>query len=322
MRKEGGISVRQQIAMVKAYKASVEQPGKVSVPKKFRKEKADKPEQEEYVEVEYEEMKPPLVFVDGYNVIGYLRATGDNPAMRDFSEARDVLISDLAVLAGTTGWLIEVVFDAYKVKMPQKTEDYDGIRITYTSATETADSYIERRFFELHKEGFKNMLLCSDDILLRTVASEGLGYMPVSLLAEEIRIAYLQWEYFEQQMIAQSKRASDNFRIFPEELVNELKALMIEGQKRRALEAEAAAALVAANNATMATNGTIAGHVEGSNSSSLAVNITDSGNKTTTFIGKKGKERKKYITLPFYNQKITPAEAKLAKNIVVFEGLL
>ena len=217
---QGKFSVRQQIAMVRAYKAANSKENQVKMPKKFRKEKAVKSgnrtediiDDSEYVSVDYSDVKPPLVFIDGYNVIHYLVAEGERLPM-DMEDARDSLVSDMCVLAGTNGWDIEIVFDAYRVKTPQKTEDFDGIRVTYTSGTESADNYIERRFMELHKEGYNNMMVCTDDRAIQLSACEGLGSMPVWMLAEELRIAYLQWELYEKRMEEVSERAMDQSTI-------------------------------------------------------------------------------------------------------------
>ena len=42
--------------------------------------------------------------------------------------------------------------------------------VTYTSMAETADNYIERRFSELSAGGFNNMVVVTDDNVLRMVA--------------------------------------------------------------------------------------------------------------------------------------------------------
>ena len=70
---------------------------------------------------------------------------------------------------------MEIVFDAYKRGRNDKHDSNlyakkAGVKVIYTSVTETADMYIERRFQELNKKGFKNMIVCSDDNMLRSVA--------------------------------------------------------------------------------------------------------------------------------------------------------
>lgn len=131
---------------------------------------------EDFDALDYMNMKPPAIFVDGYNIIGFMKSTtttstssssstgsyGSHPI--DFEAARDSLISDLCMLRSATGWWIELVFDAYKSGSSQSSSSStDNIIVTYTSATDTADTFIERRFQELSNEGFTNMVVATDD---------------------------------------------------------------------------------------------------------------------------------------------------------------
>ena len=205
-----GISVRRQIAHAKAYKRlmTYKSFAKNGLGKKFRQGKAPKKEEKEYVEIDYESVRPPAVFVDGYNVISYLNVIEG----RDLSleDGRDSLINDLAILSGVTGWYIEVVFDAYKGDRSgsfSRSKSANGIIATYTGRSETADNYIERRFSELSKNNFNNMIVATDDKLLRSVAgSVGNGFLSLGMLVEEIRIAYSGWERMEADMKEEMKR--------------------------------------------------------------------------------------------------------------------
>lgn len=170
------------------------------VPKKYKKKETEKPVPEEYVEIDYHNTRPPALFVDGYNIVGHMRALGEFDRF-DFASARDSLIGDLAILQSTTGWWIEVVFDAYKTGSPERQEVVDSVLVTYTSPQETADSYIERRFNELSEQGFTNMIVATDDQLLRSGAGAlGKGFLSAELLREEIRIAYASWDLFVEEM--------------------------------------------------------------------------------------------------------------------------
>ena len=172
------IPVRQQIAWAKAYKRLVSSNGfsKKDDTRKFRQQSRPKEAEEEYVEIDYKNVKPPALFVDGYNIIGYLNAVEGRSI--SFDEARDCLIADLSVLCGATGWFVEVIFDAYKVASPQSTQTIDSLLVTYTSMAETADNYIERRFTELSNSGYNNMVVATDDRVLR-MAAGSLGYVPL-----------------------------------------------------------------------------------------------------------------------------------------------
>jgi predicted RNA-binding protein with PIN domain len=213
VRSDINIPVRKQIAWAKAYKRLMTSSGARNnhgITKKFRGDRTDKKEKEEYVDVNYHNSQPPAIFVDGYNIIGYITSMeGRKVCMH---EARDCLISDLAVLQSATGWWIEVVFDAYKVAGPQKTEIVDSILVTYTSGSETADSFIERRFEELRQQSFISMMVATDDNMLRMIAGTvGSGYMSASMLLEEMRIAYKGWENFELAMDREADRHKPTF---------------------------------------------------------------------------------------------------------------
>jgi len=169
------ISVRQQIAWAKAKKRLDKQ---VSTPitgkvRKYRRDKSDaltncttgdECSLEDFDGLDYMNMKPPAIFVDGYNIIGVMKSTSTSSHQIDFEAARDSLISDLCMLRSATGWWIELVFDAYKTGSPQSSSTVDlGVIVTYTSATDTADTFIERRFQELSNEGFTNVVVATDD---------------------------------------------------------------------------------------------------------------------------------------------------------------
>jgi len=212
------IPVRQQIAWAKAYKRLMtEKTGgssQQSVTKKFRKVRGPKEVEEEAVEIDYVNTKPPAVFVDGYNIIGYINKAEGRSNSVDLEDARDCLVNDLCVVSGATGWWIEVVFDAYMSASSiggSKTSLIDNILVTYTSASETADNYIERRFSELANEGFTNMVVATDDNLLRMVAgSAGAGYLSAGQLLDEFRIAYKGWENVQEEMEIEAKKKGRN----------------------------------------------------------------------------------------------------------------
>jgi len=245
--KVGSISVKQQIEWAKSYKKLKAGEGQSSgIGTKFRQTKSPKQQEEEYIEIDYKDTKPPAIFVDGYNIIGYAKSFDDEDM--NLEESRDCLINDLCVLSCLTGWWIEVVFDAYKVKgNPKSTSEVtDGLIITYTGSSETADNYIERRFGELKSQNFTNMVVATDDIILRTVAgSTGAGYMPASILLEEIRIAYMSWENTQLQLEKEIRRKKpsplgdkDTMSLDLKEAYAQLKIKEAEKKAMQALEAE------------------------------------------------------------------------------------
>lgn len=85
----------------------------------------------------------PLLYVDGYNVIGAWAEAGKNAWPLD--ECRDRLIHVLEDYAGYTGQEVWLIFDGYKAERPVRSiERRAGLTVVYTRHGETADHYIER----------------------------------------------------------------------------------------------------------------------------------------------------------------------------------
>lgn len=208
---DSNVPIRQQIAWAKAKKrlASSVSGG---IGQKFRREKASKQVQaddDDHDYMDYSNVQPPVIFVDGYNIIGYMKSA-EKKDFDNLDTARDSLINDLAVLRSATGWLIEVVFDAYKREGgTQQSHSENNVIVTYTSKSETADTHIERRFESLRKRGFANMIVCTDDNLLRMVGgSSGSGYLSAANLVDEINIAYKGWESMEVELADEQRTAT------------------------------------------------------------------------------------------------------------------
>ncbi len=85
----------------------------------------------------------PLLYVDGYNIIGaWPEATRENWTL---DECRDRLILLLEDYAGYTGQEVWVVFDGYRTERPLRTvEPHRELTVVYTRHGETADHFIER----------------------------------------------------------------------------------------------------------------------------------------------------------------------------------
>ena len=250
-----GVSVRKQIEFAKAHKRLVSRTGDsssvFSPTRKFKQPKAEKREQEEYVEIDFSTTKPPAMFVDGYNVIGYLNNKNNMvelEAPMSMEDARDSLVWDLCVLAGATGWMIEVVFDAYRAtrgSLVARSGIQDGVMVTYTGRGDTADTYIERRMGELQAEGYSNTVVVTDDQILRSVGgAAGNGYMPVHLLVEEIQIAYASWDNMAEEMVEQARRKRPKLQTASAELalamrqLKEMETLTKETEELRKEEAQ------------------------------------------------------------------------------------
>ena len=85
----------------------------------------------------------PLLYVDGYNIIGAWTEAIKNDWPLD--ECRDRLIHLLEDYAGYTGQEVWLVFDGYKADRPLRSVEHrDTLSVVYTKHGETADHYIER----------------------------------------------------------------------------------------------------------------------------------------------------------------------------------
>lgn len=85
----------------------------------------------------------PLLYVDGYNIIGaWPQANRENWPLE---ECRHRLIHLLEDYAGYTGQEVWLIFDGYKADRPLRSvEQRQVLTIVYTRHGETADHYIER----------------------------------------------------------------------------------------------------------------------------------------------------------------------------------
>ena len=85
----------------------------------------------------------PLLYVDGYNIIGaWPEANRENWPL---DECRDRLIHLLEDYAGYTGQEVWLIFDGYKAdRQLRSVENRAALTVVYTRHGETADHYIER----------------------------------------------------------------------------------------------------------------------------------------------------------------------------------
>ena len=85
----------------------------------------------------------PLLFVDGYNVIGAWAEAQRKGWPID--ECRDRLVRLLEDYAGYTAQEVWLVFDGHRAERPvRNVERHAALTLVYTKHGETADQYIER----------------------------------------------------------------------------------------------------------------------------------------------------------------------------------
>ena len=108
----------------------------------------------------------PLLYVDGYNVIGaWNEAQHENWPL---DECRDRLIHLLEDYAGYTDQEVWLVFDGYRTERTQRTvEEKQTLTVVFTRHGETADHYIERLCQQLPK--YREARVATSDNVEQTV---------------------------------------------------------------------------------------------------------------------------------------------------------
>ncbi|MDO4593820.1 MAG: NYN domain-containing protein [Tissierellia bacterium] len=115
-------------------------------------------------------VKKNYLFVDGYNIIN---SWSELNYLTKFSleDARDALIDDMAEFASLTGEKVVIVFDAYRSDSTREVyEDVSKVKIVYTKAYQTADSFIEKEVDRLARR--ENVRVCTGDNQIQQLALE------------------------------------------------------------------------------------------------------------------------------------------------------
>jgi hypothetical protein len=146
---------------------------------------------------------PPLMIVDGYNIIHKWPRLKKHMVKNDPARARQILVEDLENLASIKGWRIECVFDGAQQQQRRvtvatngattitttttprsalnsnakildstnKSVSKYGVRVVYTSAGIEADSYIEARCSEARSATggttTGSLIVATDDAMIR-----------------------------------------------------------------------------------------------------------------------------------------------------------
>lgn len=137
---------------------------------------------------------PPLVIVDGYNIIHKWPRLKKHMAKNDPARARQILVDDLENMRSIKSWRIEVVFDGAgkdnrvgplghsgqrHLTAADQTESKDvsknGVRVVFTGTGIEADSYIEGRCLQAKNvtkgELTGSLIVATDDAMIRLAGS-------------------------------------------------------------------------------------------------------------------------------------------------------
>lgn len=101
------------------------------------------------------------LIVDGYNVINAWKEFAQL-RQQNLEHARELLVAWVSEFAAFKGYQAIVVFDAQEVAGAAASERIHGIEVVFTNEGETADSWIERRTYELGRQKVKVFVVTSD----------------------------------------------------------------------------------------------------------------------------------------------------------------
>lgn len=127
----------------------------------------------------------PVLYVDGYNIIGAWQEAEKNGWPLD--ECRDRLTRLLQDYAGYTAQEVWLVFDGHKgARQVRSVEPKEGLTLVYTKHGETADQFIERMCQE--RPRFQEVRVATSDGLEQTlILGRGATRLSARELWQELR---------------------------------------------------------------------------------------------------------------------------------------
>ncbi|MCS6960542.1 MAG: NYN domain-containing protein [Pseudanabaenaceae cyanobacterium SKYGB_i_bin29] len=151
-------------------------------------------------------MSPPVMLVDGYNVVGTWQSLQELKSTGNIALARDRLVEILASYSAYRGFHTTIVFDAYNQPHPGSTEDVTQyLKLHYTDYHQTADSYIEKVCAQLRKLR-RIIVVTSDRAQQLTVGGFGAEWMSALHLEQDVRSAQKSMHRKQRAKIAPQRR--------------------------------------------------------------------------------------------------------------------
>ena len=186
------VSVRKQIALVKAFDKMSKSPSKPAARTSFRRKREESGNasraEEEIIDINLDVSLPTLL-VDGYNVIGAWPRLKKRFQKGDLQTARDLLLEDVADYA-IRRYNVTVVFDANGATdnmRKDRIDEYAGGLVTVVYAHESADAYIEGEARALGADG-KTVTVASSDNNVGTACSvHGANVVSAPWLVAELK---------------------------------------------------------------------------------------------------------------------------------------
>ncbi len=129
-----------------------------------------------------------ILIVDGYNVIRnnrrYDGLGSDYDGSQAWNKAREAVINDAALLAGSDYEKCTVVFDgAGNAQSTGRPKKQIGVDVIFSPAGVSADSVIEKLAHDAREQGFEVVVVSSDFTIQSTVFGGGVTRMSASSFA-------------------------------------------------------------------------------------------------------------------------------------------
>lgn len=135
---------------------------------------------------------PPLLFVDGYNIIGLWPQLSQTRDRHGLEPARKDLTEILLNYSAACGWETQLVFDAQYRREQAKQESLAPLfHVRYTDFGQTADTYIETscaRLWRKSDRAARRVIVATSDRAQQQVAvGYGAEWMSAGHLATEVK---------------------------------------------------------------------------------------------------------------------------------------
>lgn len=139
----------------------------------------------------------PLLFVDGYNIIGAWPRLSQIRDADSLEMAREHLVEEMTNYSAYQGFRTRIVFDAYNQKQKGLRERItQDVLIHYTDFGQTADTCIEKWCADLQREvrylNLRLIVATSDQAQRHTVTGYGAEWMSAQRLALDMEQAVSQ----------------------------------------------------------------------------------------------------------------------------------
>ena len=162
----------------------------------------------------------PLLFVDGYNIIGAWPQLAQLRDAESLEVARHRLVEELTNYSAYQGFQTRIVFDAYAKKHRGLQETVtDDVSVHYTEFGQTADTCIEKWCANLQRQvrylGLRLIVATSDQAHRLTVTGYGAEWMSAHRLALDVEHAIHQSREVHRAKRSQNKSKRSNTVLKP-----------------------------------------------------------------------------------------------------------